>query len=51
MYGYKKIREKFAEIAEQTAEDIITFLNDEGAAWINNGSPEDDVTFVVIKLK
>jgi len=51
MYGYKKIRNGFEEVAEQTPEDIISYLKNEGAAWVNNEDPDDDVTFVVIKVK
>ena len=51
MYGYQKIRNGFEDIAEQTPEQIINFLKNEGASWADNEDPEDDVTFVVIKVK
>ena len=51
MYGYKKIRNGFEDIAEQAPEEIISFFKNEGAAWVNNADPDDDVTFVVIKVK
>ncbi|KAA3614842.1 MAG: hypothetical protein D8M58_10330 [Calditrichaeota bacterium] len=51
MYGYKKIRNGFEDIAEKAPEDIITFLKNEGSAWVNDEAPDDDVTFVVIKVK
>jgi len=51
MYGYKRIRNRFEDVAEQTPEQIISYLKNEGAAWADNGDPEDDVTFVVIKVK
>ena len=34
-----------------TPEQIISFLKNEGAAWVDNQDPDDDVTFVVIKVK
>ena len=51
MYGYKRIRNGFEEVAEQAPEDIISYLKNEGAGWVNNADPDDDVTFVVIKAK
>jgi serine phosphatase RsbU (regulator of sigma subunit) len=51
MYGYKKIRNGFEDIAEKSSEEIVSFLKNEGARWVNNADPDDDVTFVVIKVK
>ena len=51
LYGYKRIRNVFEEVAEKNPEEIISFLKEEGSMWVNNKDPEDDVTFVVIKVK
>jgi len=51
MYGYKRIRNGFEDVAEKTPEDIISYLKNEGASWVDNADPDDDVTFVVIKVK
>jgi serine phosphatase RsbU (regulator of sigma subunit)/ligand-binding sensor domain-containing protein len=51
MYGYKRIRNGFEDVAEKAPEEIISFLKNEGSAWNNNQTPDDDVTFVVIKVK
>lgn len=51
MYGYKRIRNGFEDVAEKSPEEIIGFLKDEGSAWVNDEAPDDDVTFVVIKVK
>ena len=51
VYGYKRARNAFEEIAEKHPEDIITYLKNEGSRWINDKEPDDDVTFVVIKVK
>jgi serine phosphatase RsbU (regulator of sigma subunit)/ligand-binding sensor domain-containing protein len=51
MYGYKRIRNGFEEVAEKSPEDIISYLKNEGSSWVNNEAPDDDVTFVVIKVK
>ena len=51
VYGYKRIRNIFEEIADKDPEDIISILKNDGSAWIKDEDPEDDVTFVVIKVK
>jgi len=51
MYGYKRIRNGFEDVAEKAPEEIISYLKNEGAGWANNEDPDDDVTFVVIKVK
>jgi len=51
MYGYKRVRNVFEEIAEKEPEEIINYLKDEGSVWVNEQDPDDDVTFVVIKVK
>jgi len=51
MYGYKRIRKGFEDVAEKAPEEIVSYLKNEGAGWINNADPDDDVTFVVIKVK
>jgi hypothetical protein len=32
-------------------EDIISYFKNEGASRVNDDDPDDDVTFVVIKVK
>ena len=51
MYGYKRVRNAFEDVAEKDPQEIIGTLRDEGQAWMNSKDPEDDVTFVVIKVK
>ena len=50
-FGYKRARNLFEEIAENSPEDIVTRLKDEGSLWVDDKDPDDDVTFVVIKVK
>jgi serine phosphatase RsbU (regulator of sigma subunit) len=50
-YGYKRIRSVFEDVAEQSPDDIVSYLKNEGASWIANENPDDDVTFVVMKVK
>ena len=49
--GYKRARNSFEEIAEQEPERIISYLTNLSSRWVNGKEPEDDVTFVVIKVK
>jgi sigma-B regulation protein RsbU (phosphoserine phosphatase) len=51
MFGYERISEIFAEHAGHPAEDIIRELTQAGAKWVNEEDPQDDVTFVVLRLK
>jgi serine phosphatase RsbU (regulator of sigma subunit) len=51
MYGYQRIRNGFENVAEKAPEEIVSFLKNEGAGWVNHTDPDDDVTFVVIKVK
>ena len=51
MFGYKRARNSFEEVAEKEPERIIDYLKNECNRWSFNKEPDDDVTFVVIKLK
>jgi serine phosphatase RsbU (regulator of sigma subunit) len=51
MFGYKRARNLFEEFAHESPEEIITKLKDAGSEWNNDKDPDDDVTFVVIKVK
>ncbi len=51
MYSYRRARNSFEEIAEKEPEEIITYLKEEGSRWTNNADADDDITFVVIKVK
>ncbi len=49
--GYEKLKTQFAEVALKQPDDIIQYFKDSGSEWVNDQEPEDDVTFVVIKVK
>jgi serine phosphatase RsbU (regulator of sigma subunit)/ligand-binding sensor domain-containing protein len=51
MIGFQRTREQFEKIADQSPEDIISELKEIGSNWANDKDPDDDVTFVVIKVK
>ena len=51
MYGYEKVKSEFNSIAEKQPEEIVEYLKNSASAWVNDKDPDDDVTFVVIKVK
>lgn len=51
MYGYERIQEKFLEIGNKPAEEIISDLTYTCEWWRNGKEQLDDITFVVIKVK
>ena len=51
MLGLARTQAFYREVAEQSPEAIIARLREAGAAWGNRQSPEDDVTFVVLKSR
>ncbi|KAA3614838.1 MAG: hypothetical protein D8M58_10310 [Calditrichaeota bacterium] len=50
-FGYQRIHDLFLEVAENSSEEIIERLKNNGKSWVNDEAPDDDVTFVVIKVK
>ncbi len=51
MYGYDRVMETFNKLAHQEAAEIIDSLKEEGSNYVEGRDPDDDVTFVVIKVK
>ena len=51
MFGYENVTKVFSEVADKSPAEIIGHLNKIGSDWIGNSEPDDDVTFVVIKVK
>jgi len=51
VFGYKRARNLFEELAGNSPEEIISSLKDEGLKWTQDADPDDDVTFIVIKAK
>jgi len=51
MYGYEKVKSEFLTIAEKSPNEIIDSLKNSASQWVNSKDPDDDVTFVVIKVK
>ena len=51
MFGYERIVELFNEIGDKSSDQIIEKLKEESSVWINDQEPDDDITFVVVKVK
>ena len=51
IFGYKRAKQLFEEILTEAPEEIILKLKNAGSEWSNDKDPDDDVTFVVIKIK
>jgi len=51
IYGYKRTINSFLEVANNSPGQIINYLVEIGRVWTNGNEPEDDITFVVIKIK
>ena len=50
-FGYQRVRNLFENTAESNPEEIIAKLKSESKAWSGEKEPDDDITFVVIKVK
>ena len=50
-YGYPRIIEEFRSVANKNSDAIVEHLKNSALLWINGIEPDDDVTFVVIKVK
>jgi serine phosphatase RsbU (regulator of sigma subunit) len=51
MFGYDRVSKEYEKIASKEATEIIEHLKDIGTNWMNGKDPDDDITFVVFKLK
>ena len=51
MYGYERTIGEFQSVGGKEPEEIVNYLKDSASQWANGKAPDDDVTFVVIKVK
>ncbi len=51
MYDYPRIKSTFVKIGHRSPSSIIEGLLEEVDKWRNGNSPNDDITFVVLKVK
>jgi len=50
-YGYTRIKKEFMSVALKSPTEIVEHLKNSASEWMNGVEPDDDVTFVVIKVK
>lgn len=50
-YDYARVKEEFKSIADKTPNDVVEYLKTSASKWANGVEADDDVTFVVIKVK
>jgi len=51
MFGYERVAKEFDKVAHRSPEEIIDVLKTAGSDWVQDEDPDDDVTFVVLKMK
>jgi len=51
MYGYEKIKSELKIIGDKRPNEIIEHFRSSASDWTNGNDPDDDVTFVVVKMK
>ena len=51
MFGYPRVKELLKEVGHSSPEEIITLLSKAGDSWADGRPQDDDVTFVVLKVK
>jgi len=51
MYGYDRTKTEFHSVGAKEPEEIVDHLKNSASQWVNGKEPDDDVTFVVIKVK
>ena len=50
-YGYAKVTEEFESVAQKNPSEIVEHLKNSASEWLDGTEPDDDITFVVIKVK
>ncbi|MEE9429906.1 MAG: SpoIIE family protein phosphatase [Melioribacteraceae bacterium] len=50
MYGYDKTKTEFQSVGEKNPEEIVNYFKNSASDWADGNAPDDDVTFVVIKM-
>jgi sigma-B regulation protein RsbU (phosphoserine phosphatase) len=50
-YDYARVKDEFKSVADKTPNDVVEYLKSSASEWANGVEPDDDVTFVVIKVK
>jgi serine phosphatase RsbU (regulator of sigma subunit) len=50
-YGYPRIIKEFKSVVQKGSNEIVEHLNNSASEWTKGNEPDDDITFVVIKVK
>lgn len=50
-YGYDRIIKEFKSVAKKNSEEIVEHLKNSAFKWNDKAEPEDDITFIVIKVR
>jgi serine phosphatase RsbU (regulator of sigma subunit) len=50
-FGYTRVKVEFMSVAQKSPNEIVEHLKSSATQWIKGIEPEDDITFVVIKVK
>jgi len=51
MFGYERVKKLFSEIMEKSSKEIVDRFKHSAQDWAGDKPPNDDVTFVVLKMK
>ena len=51
MYGYDRTKIAFRSVGDKEPDEVVNHLKNTASQWANDKDPDDDVTFVVIKVK
>jgi len=49
--GYSKVKSFFSEVAEKSPDEVVDHMKGKALEWADGKENDDDVTFVVIKVK
>ncbi len=51
MFDYPRVKDVFAKVGDKSPQNIINHFVKAGDGWSDNGNLNDDITFVVLKVK
>ncbi len=51
MFGYKSVQEEFLKCAEESPDNIIEHMLSQIKTWTGSKAIDDDITFVIVKVK
>ncbi len=51
MYGYNRTKTEFHSVGDKEPKETVDHLKNSASQWVDGKDPDDDVTFVVMKVK